>query len=550
MKIVVIDNEPTEVISMTHSLELAFPNAEVLPEKANRSRLLFKDWIRVQAYVERVRDEEAILLLDLALGEQDFADAIRGLGTAKVLRILKPKWVFIAFTRYGVRVQREAQYLEAFDGLLEKGELDALDGDACVQLVKRKIQQALNARAGLKVNRIAPGTVKIIDSLGMRLFRAAFGEFALDEIVDREAFGWEGTVVEALTSGHSGAFMLSIVGKNIDGPQSLVVKVAREHSVIESELRATIDFMGQLGGFTGFLCPLDSHKCDLTCCTGVYYRQARVDGVPLIDLFKQKDRDEGANALKHLLRFCAGIYKANTNGVWGERLAGEIMKLSAIDVGRFETSVSFLVELANASLIRGHWPSGLARPQSIAERIQRVVRGWSDCVSGIRLKTVLQHGDLNLGNVIVRPDGSPILIDLARFGVWHVGYDLSRLRIMFHLRLMGSEHMDDWFPDSLGGWLAESLELPAAQTGTVPATSICPESMECAETTVRVFQQFGDEDRLVVDVGYFLGILWDLVKIVSYQDVSVFKRLWALIECDRLVEGLEPKLKMLKSVSS
>jgi hypothetical protein len=36
-------------------------------------------------------------------------------------------------------------------------------------------------------------------------------------------------------------------------------------------------------------------------------------------------------------------------------------------------------------------------------------------------------------------------------------------------------------------------------------------------------------DRAIVEYSFYLGSLWDLIKITNYQDISVFRRAWALV---------------------
>jgi len=42
------------------------------------------------------------------------------------------------------------------------------------------------------------------------------------------------------------------------------------------------------------------------------------------------------------------------------------------------------------------------------------------------------------------------------------------------------------------------------------------------------------DQRHKMAYGYKLGTLWDLIKVISYQDLSPYKRIWACAETFRL----------------
>ena len=186
--------------------------------------------------------------------------------------------------------------------------------------------------------------------------------------------------------------------------------------------------------------------------------------------------------------------------------------------------------LGSALVARGLWPPILPAPAQLAESVVQCAKAWArgdHSVSGIQ--TLVQHGDLNPTNIMVRGANDFSLIDPARLGPWPIGYDLSRLALILRLRLMHRRLQEEWFADHFRGWIDE----PVANDGVDRdlEKSVCAEACYCDQELWKWAKTLSMPHAAAVTKSYQLGTLWDLFKVVSYQDISGFKRVWALAEC-------------------
>jgi hypothetical protein len=545
MKIIVVDDNLDEALRLKEYAQDAFPNAIVLPEDDSQNET-FNDWPRVIEFVRKIADEFAVLFLDLALkpGDVDYDDVRRGLGQGVTIRRIKRHWVLIGYTRFADYAVSDHSYMEAFDGIISKGKLDSLIGnEKRVLYVKRIINNAINKRKRDNTQSDQPLNARIVDSFGIRTFQAAFGDAAIAEIIENEAANWENKELQALTSGHSGAFMLSLRGRTTGGMHSLVIKVAQNEQIIQHEINAQKIYFDRLGPLNAHLGYLDPEKKDLLTTLGVYYRQALVEGEPLLELLYGNDWIHNRSILEPVVGLCIDVYSSLAPPDCAISPARDLFKLTPTDIGRLETSIKFIVELSTTLQGRGFWPATETAPDVMAGEVTTLAKTWSDNqLTNVELRTVIQHGDLNPGNVIIRRSQNieAILIDLARLGPWHIGYDLSRLALMLRLRLLNVIGQQDWLPEGLEQWLSES---PASTDENIsPDSQLCPEAAYCDQQFRLYLGELDSEYRDNVAYGYKLGTLWDLIKVISYQDISPYKRVWALIECWKLKKRLAADL--------
>jgi hypothetical protein len=528
LKIIVIDNNPSQTLRLIDYLKQAFTEHEILPPRGVQEILVFNDWVQVFDYIGSIHDEMAVVCTDLGLKEEDYEDILRGLNKGREIRDLKPSWVLLAYTRWGLRAMLEPAYREAFDGLIEKGELDPLPRAERIEYVKRVVQSAIAARAGrLSVD----VQYNLVDSLGMRTFIAAFNSATVAEIIQKEAADWEDVSLSALTTGHSGAFMLGITGRTSSGQQSLVLKIARSVNVIQKELIAQLNFLGQLGPLATYLSPLDPEPRTLRADVGVYYRQARIGGTPLLELMLTRKWQANKKYLKRIVKLCLDVCKQTIESNQVTEPAVKKFCLTPIDVSRLESSSPFLVSFGDTLSERGNWPVSV-KPSTVLDELVDLANNWMDYFSDwAQVSFGVQHGDLNPGNVMVLADGTSRLIDLSRLGSWPIGYDLARLSLMLRLRLMSSRGQQDWLPDDLAAWCGEPV---ASVEETVHrGTPLCPEAAYCDQEYRKFLLSQADHVSQLV-LSYKLGTLWDLIKVISYQDISPVKKVWAALECWRL----------------
>jgi hypothetical protein len=101
-----------------------------------------------------------------------------------------------------------------------------------------------------------------------------------------------------------------------------------------------------------------------------------------------------------------------------------------------------------------------------------------------------------------------------------------------------TDHLQDrdWFEHRLGVWLEEKFAEPFPTASN--AASNCSSALSCDEQFGQFISTRTPSERNTIIRGYRLGILWDLIKVLSYTDISPSKRLWALIEVWRIRETL------------
>lgn len=538
MKTIVIDNNPEFILTLTRILKKAFPDLEIIPEETLRLPVGFTEWENVIEFVSEISDEQAILFLDLSLKDQDFADAKRGIEKGLVIRDLKPKWIVIAYTFFGVMAQNTPGFGEAFDGILDKGEIYSRSPDENENHISKIVKRAVYSRAK-KENKDLLDNVTIIDSLGMRIFQAAFNDVSIREIIDNETSGWTEITLEALTSGHSGAHMISVRGGRDNRPQSIVLKVARSAGVIENEIRALEgDQMSGLGPLAPYIIPLDPTKVELDSDIGVYYRQPHIqDGRPLLTLLKEGSWPGDKIFIDPLVELCLKVFQSVELAKGATSPIKNKFQLTPLDISRLQSSMEFLAEFGHTLQERDGW-SGRASPEQIIADVSQFAIEWLDVLCpDFRVWQGIQHGDLNPGNVLILSDSTPRLIDLARFGSWPIGYDLSRLALMIRLRIVDASGHSDWFPESFEKICCESVALIDGPVDINAA--LCPEAVYCDQSFYQYLDTVPARFRGLLSYGYKLGTLWDLIKIISYQDISPFKRMWALLETWELKNRLD-----------
>lgn len=546
MKIIVIDDNLGEALRLKEYAQDAFPEATVLPGEAPDPET-FSDWPSVIAFLRKIPDEFAVLFLDLALqaGDLDYNDVRRGLEQGVTIRRIKRHWALIGYSRFADYAVSDQSFEQAFDGIISKGKLDAIIGnEKRVIYVKRIINTAINKRKRNTTQSDHPLNARIIDSFGIRTFQAAFGDAAIAEIIENEAADWENTELQALTSGHSGAFMLSLKGRTSGGRHSVVIKVAQNEQIIQHEINAQkiyFDRLGPLNAHLGYLLP---EKKDLLSTLGVYYLQALVEGEPLLELLRGNEWSHNQGFLEPVVDLCLDMYRHVVPTELAVSPARDLFKLSLTDVGRLETSIKFLVDLSNTLQSQGLWPIQKTAPSTMGDEIKELANNWSDSqLTNIDLKTLVQHGDLNPGNVLVRRSQNveAVLIDLSRLGPWHVGYDLSRLALILRLRLLDAIGQKDWMPERLEKWISESLV--CIDKEIIPDSKSCPEGVYCDQQFRLYLSDLAPKQKDNIAYGYKLGTLWDLIKVISYHDISPYKRIWALVECWRLKNVLTSECK-------
>ena len=185
---------------------------------------------------------------------------------------------------------------------------------------------------------------------------------------------------------------------------------------------------------------------------------------------------------------------------------------------------------------RNGWPEGPS-PRVLFERINNVVTRWRDLILSTKpFFWVLQHGDLNPHNVMVGYKATDfVFIDLARVDNWPAGYDLCRLAIQLRIRMVDRKRGADWIVNRLATWCSEPfLTLDTAMNWE---KSQCIPASRCEQALLQWITSKGTDPDVFIE-GARIGALYDLLRVMSYVDLSPFKRLWACRACWDLIELL------------
>ena len=375
-RFIVIDNSEIEVTSMTKLLRSAFPRATVLPTLELKRYRTFDDWDEVLVYLRGLPDIPTVVLFDLALGTtEDYDDVLRGMRKCEYIHTIFPDWRFLAYSRYSSRARSERTFDDTFCGYIDKGDLDAVQdsNEERVRFVEDAISRAI--RRSLQSEDLIPKHINIVDSLGMRLVRAAFGDAVISEIVDRECKGWVKGAVVSLTSGFSGAFILSLTGCSDNGKESLILKVARSAATIEKEMQAVSGYFPRLGPIDGYLVLLDNIKHELPDKAGVYYRQVYIEGEPLLQRIHDAQWPAAISCLAPVIELCIKVARYGLEGA-ASIVANKAFVLTGLDVSRISTSLEDCEQVAHGLRRRDKWPPHLPTPDIAISSVLEASTKW------------------------------------------------------------------------------------------------------------------------------------------------------------------------------
>ncbi len=520
----VIDDDPEDVTTLTALARAAYPEARVLPT----DDATFRDWKHATAWLRQVVDdtEDTVLFLDLGLGQlgrQRIRTAMHHCGT---LRRLFPHARLVAYTQYAQLVRPLPDFESTFNGLLNKQFLQSADTDVeQLNYVKQTTDAALPPQLSDMEHLFANAC--IVDSLGLRLFEAAFGVDTVYRLLSEWSSTWHDVQIQALNSGFSGTYLLRITGISPKGRESRIFKLCRERKPLQDELDAvfkdpwSLKTIGRHSAFT------DRNVRRLTSENGFYFVQADAEGRELLEVVRGVDRTAAERAIGSLNRLLVECLDERKSDFRTLPLHTRLT-LSVLDKARLSASVVALKPLSTALAARGCWPAGVPHYDVVCQAVVHVVQNWpAHAFVQEPSPHVLQHGDLNPRNVLVNANDL-VLIDGARISVWPVGYDFARLTLQLTIRTMAHANCQDVFGDNFANWSVGALGATDAET----AVGLPDE----ARQTVEAYRTWCDAqaDPALLNRAFRVMTLWDAVKVVSYTDVSQFVRMWALMQCWKL----------------
>ncbi len=417
----IADNERVHLASLQRLVRAVFPEEGLWPVDA----ATFKSWKAVadELAVRTQDDERLVIILDLGLESEEMPSVRAGVEQAFGIRSFRQNATIIAYTQWPELAEMQAHYSEAFDGLIDKQRLNGFDTFDEQQIYIRQIVSSVTRRKrGFKP------TYTLTDSVGMRFAIAAFGEQVFDFLVQEIAPNWEHVRFAALTSGNSGAFLLSVSGTLQGGAQRIIVKCARDAELIRPDIRVR-DFLAELGPLAEALAPTEHELHPLPRNLGHYYRQAEIQGEPLLAQLAGRSWDADAQrCLDGILSIEIRCYDRPSGEPFARIRPEKRFPLTPVDRGRASNSLKFLNDVGGAIQGLGQWPSTIESISEITDGVSSMLSQWDSILTSEEdLLGVGQHGDLNPGNVLVPTPGKIVLIDFARRGRWPVGYDIARL---------------------------------------------------------------------------------------------------------------------------
>lgn len=556
LKFVVIENSKETLYDIVDILKKAkfdgFEVVEIWPS-VDIQNSLFTSWDSAWEKIADLRhigfDPDrscVILLLDIALGRK--TQAIEE-GVAAIRRRLnKPnfeEFVKIAVTDYAPNAKALLDY--GLDHVIFKDNLIGFSSGMgssrrrSVEFLEFSIRNALvrwRARTGRIVDIPANRNVRLLDSPGARRVEIGLGREALDLLASRIAADWDGVEFDVLSGGYSGAFLLR--ASDSHGSHQVVCKIGNSHAVLKQEVECW-KLMLATPAFANLAVQMDSEIYPLIDDIE-FIKQASIIGPTFEDA-----------VLLSISRVLAGKETLGQAGEMVKSVLGPIARacaettsqsidscprfdLNSVDIERFVSSREVLAGLRDQCVARGFLCDHDWHHRAAIEAFDDcVVAKWGHLLmrtGKFPIMVALQHGDLNPRNVLVW-QGSPRLIDFARFGEWPVGYDLVRLELQILLRVMGTHQGMDVFPNYLVKWLRVWTEIEAECIGnaTMDVESsgvlglVLNNIVEAMKTLRTAFP--GTQEDFQKHIS--LVRCFDAIKMCSYQDASSFKQLFFLL---------------------
>jgi hypothetical protein len=536
MKFIVVDNRSSYITILRKAILAAgYPESAIWPTD---DRAVSQSWDEVLEGLGALKGtafdgavETCVLLIDLAL---DKADAQYSEGAAKIQAhakgILEP-YVLIVCSLWPTRAPAAA------DAVLDKREIEMGSGRG---------EAALRAALGIaldswtvRTKRIAPTPArrwKWNDSIAARRADAALGSSIVSELVAREATDWRDVRVSALTGGYSGSYVLKVDGSVNDAAASVVVKLSRDRRSVEREMSAWKRAMSLYHAFVGLI-PPQSEAAKLEGRGDAWYVvQSTVPGVTLermlLDAGVVDSRKLERSTLGRGFRDLVRASRASVEGTLTKAHPARQLRFTTDDVDRYGDSLRELAALENECVSRDYCAPCI---QPMIDRMKRIVQDWDAVRQSSGLQTVpcyQQHGDLNPRNVMVT-DSVVQLIDFARVDLWPVGYDISRLELQTGVRVLDVASGADMFAENMKEWedlWRDAESMPAAKDrSTTPGAfrAMLRMTGRWRQEMVAVCERNGIK-RETFEKTWNFARCYDLLRMCSYQDVSPFKRLWAL----------------------
>jgi hypothetical protein len=464
------------------------------------------------------------------LDEED--DAGNGIERSRRIRQLMPDAILIAITSRVQEVKHDESSAAIFDDVIDKQQAEWKRDDTVRAVLKQTIEAIRAKRAGA----VKPGDeIRFRYSLGLHVAETALETSTLREMVLRETDGWSGREVRALTGGYSGSHLIAVNGEHNGLSAQVVLKAARKRQFLEPEAERSRELLPHLDAFAGKVNLPHPGIRTIGSPEVFYCIQASVPGVTLYELFKRGPKAKARGVLQSLLALLTDQYRnAADRTAATARTVESCYSLTGEQVYRIYDTCDRLQGAAESLRKAGQWPRGVPLPRTIFDIIRRIVADWSKHLAHIEVPFwAYQHGDLHPGNILVAND-QLTFIDVARFRPWPVGYDISRLATQMRVTLPDHEDNQDWVLNRLDVWSRDSF-------GGIPshASEGCTWAQHCDDAFLRFVETRSPSEHKSLKRLYMFSTLSDLLRILTYDTLSHFKRLWASVACCQLGRTLK-----------
>lgn len=517
MTICVIENIPALHKAYALALRRSYPEkAVVIVPKHDKP---CQTWKAASDLIDKASaDKELVLVLDLMLKDQ--GDAVVGIEQSEIYRHEYPNAILIALTSLGNEVNRHPRREKIFDAVIDKQTSEAKDPEKLRERLYKDIEKARLRRTSIPT----PGKplIRVEDSLGMRLVEAAISADGLRELVEKETEGWSKIAVGALTSGGSGSHLLRLSGEREHQPARLVLKVATDSEILKDEGDKLERYQAHFNQFGGISSSSTDGIHQVDGRGFFYFRQVSVPGDTLYELIRKDSKAKASKAFDALLKVLIAQYR---DAAKGDPTVEQCFRFRPDHPFRIADSCARLLPAAKLLYDGGEWPKHLPIPDTVFSGVRELTKQWAILTKKIKVPFwVMQHGDLHSGNVLVS-EGQLRFIDLARFGKWPIGYDISRLATHARIHLPWQEGDRDWIQHDLKAWTKEEF----AVLDRSSARGVCEWAVK-ADEVFRVFlEKRPEREHEELRRLYQFCALSDLMRILSYANLSHFKRIWTAV---------------------
>lgn len=547
-KFVIVEDDVSQIEkyrSFLHSKGIV--DDSIWPPRVNSAVVNNAQWIAVKAMLLDLqgrgfdpRREPVVLILDLALRNDGSPDD--GVHEIRGSEEFLSDYIILIVTRSAEIARRQlARYS---DHVLSKRDIDPIGDAREVRYSPNRFWSSVRSACLSWEHRTkrSSGVFRVDrcrvsgETIALKLFESRFGVDAFYELaqyIGDKRQSLEVPAIRVLNGGFSGAAVLLLEYKTNNGTRRSVVKLADDEKTLQDEadqtrhaIAAGDKFAYSFNGVEGpFQIPIAGGAL-------YYLEMVFVGGLPLEDVLLDSDSRNVEQAIKLLKRWSVSAVACGFED-GGFRDSCDVYSISGLQLERCKVSLVELegVFMAQREVDRNDLEFIDWTPRVIGI-VSDLLNGWVDLLRTRFPRGVFcyeQHGDFHARNIIQfsgQAKSELRLIDAARFGVWPAYYDLTRLRLNLAVRLLDPSRTYDEF-------LFERMDMwEAAWVGGVGSTFVSDlgvfgsRYMQLNRVVESLLKPHFPLNRDEVRMHVLFNEAFDLIKMISYVDLSIFKRVW------------------------